>query len=116
MKMFNRLIAAGMVALSIAGCASPFDTQMNGAVFVPPARDISSAFLRANGDLYIVPEKGVIIQDVLGVDGRPISWNTNGSYIVISAQSTHANKAVDLVIFDKLRRQATSAAPRARWQ
>ena len=114
--MFNRLMAAGMVALSIAGCATPFETHIDGAIFVPPARDISTAFLRANGDLYIVPEKGVIVQDVLGINGRPIPWRIDGAYVVLSAQSAHANKSVDLVIFDKLRRQATSAAPRARWQ
>lgn len=104
--MFKNSASIGLLLLALTACGT--QNRYSGAQFINPARDISSAFLRPNGDLYLVPEKGVVIQEVLHPNGQSLSWKTDGSYVVLSGTSISGIELVNLQIAGKLRRQDTS--------
>lgn len=81
-----RLIAASALIALASGCASPPPPPtIENLRFIPTPRDISSAWIDQGGDLYMVPEKGVLIDAIESLDGYPLPFKAQGSYVVVPA-------------------------------
>lgn len=93
------ILAATML---MGGCQTA--PQYEGVRFVEPTHDISSAFFDRDGSLYVVPEKGVLVDGIYADDGSPVNWGTSGAYIVILKGDVQDLDAVTFVIEGRKRK------------
>lgn len=91
-------------AVIIGGCQSA--PQYEGVTFVEPTHDISSAFFDRDGSLYVVPEKGVLVDGVYAEDGRVVNWGTSGAYLVILKSEVEGLDSVTFIIEGRKRKMS----------
>ena len=83
MKQTNGLYVVVLVAsLALGGCASR-QPQYEGVTFLPAPEDISTSWMAADGTLYLVPEKGVVVDLVIDQSGRQVQAVPDGAYLVV---------------------------------
>jgi len=83
--------------LAIVGCTTPPPTIDNLRFIETPA-DISTAWVDREGNLFIVPEKGVLVEAAQDPSGRPVPMAAHGSYLKIHAQNATRTDRVRLLI------------------
>ena len=96
----SKLLLVVATTVLLGACAS---TTYDGATFLKPAEDISSAWVAPDGDIYMVPQKGVVVDNVVDQNGANIEWKTVGSYISISASGIVGINSIWIVIEGKQR-------------
>jgi hypothetical protein len=90
-------------ALVGSGCATR-DPVYEGISFQHAPVDISSAWLNSAGDLYVVPEKGVVIDQVVDADGHPLTFRLDGSYLLFPAIEISNSTEIRFLIEKRWRR------------
>lgn len=98
------LKAVGLCAvLASAGCAT-HEPVYQGAMFLTAPVDISTAWLNDRGDLYVVPEKGVVIDQVVNTDGNDVTYRLDGSYLLFPASEIADSSELRFLIEKRWRR------------
>lgn len=77
-----RLLTAFVMAILVTGCSTT-KSDLSDIVLLKTPPDLSTVFLSPDGKLYIVPEKGVVIETIKNPDGAPIEWAASGAYVVV---------------------------------
>lgn len=91
-----------LVLAMVSGCATPVGYE--GARFLSPPNDISSAWIAEGGAIFIVPEKGVVIDAVVSQDGRPVQMRADGAYYVIPANQLSGVTEIRFMVEQRWRR------------
>lgn len=98
------LKAAGIsVVLALAGCATQ-ERVYEGVSFLTAPVDISSAWLNDRGDLYVVPVKGVVVDQVVDATGQEVPFRLDGSYLLFPAGAIADSSELRFLIEKRWRR------------
>lgn len=81
MLKFTRALSAASLAFVLTACNTV--PVYEGASFIKPPEDISTAWIGEDGHLYMVPEKGVVVDAVTNERGEDVAWRTVGSYLSV---------------------------------
>jgi len=104
-----RLLPAAFLAIAASACTH--NPVYEGATFIKPAEDISTAWIGPDGGIYLVPEKGVVVDQVIDAQGGVVQWATVGSYLNIPASAvTQAGDVVWLMIEGRKRKLSLQTA------
>ncbi len=109
----SHFLGAAALAVSISACThAPI---YEGTTFIKPPEDISTAWLAEDGGVYLVPEKGVVVDRVLDREGNSVKWSLVGSYLAIGKDVLDsADGALWLLIEGKKRKLDYKALPTRR--
>jgi hypothetical protein len=104
----QKLMLAAMVVASVTACASRAPIY-DGITFLSAPADVSSAWKSVDGDVFIVLEKGVVVDRVMGSSENDLPWTTAGAYLLLTADTLQAQKdgRVWLLIEGKKRQLVT---------
>jgi hypothetical protein len=97
------------LALGLMGGCSTKATMYEGVQFLAPPEDISSAWMGPEGGLYLVPEKGVVIERAVDGQGREIPVVPSGAYLALNASELNGASEVRFLIERRWRRLALKA-------
>lgn len=97
------------LALGLMGGCATKTTPYEGVQFLPAPEDISSAWMGPDGGLYLVPEKGVVIERAVDDQGREIPVIPSGAYLALTASGLNGASEVRFLIERRWRRLALKA-------
>lgn len=102
MKHARVLCALALTAV-LSACTTT--AVYEGTSFIKPPEDVSTVWIGEDGGVYLVPEKGVVITQIVDRQGNDLQWKVVGSYLNITKDvMDSAEGTAWLVIEGKKRR------------
>lgn len=98
-------LTRAMFALSLAVALAACNTVpvYEGVSFIKPPEDISTAWIGEDGHLYMVPEKGVVVDAVTNERGEDVAWRAVGAYLSVDRAGYEDGSKIWLTIEGKKR-------------
>lgn len=102
-------LTLAMAAL-LSACASA-PPEYVGVTFLRAPEDVSSVWFAKDGTLFLVPEKGAVIDHVVDDAGQGVELVPSGAYLVVPAARMAGVKSMRLLIEKRWRVVSTSNYP-----
>lgn len=100
------LVALFSTAALLSACMTTPDYE--GVAFLRAPEDVSSVWLAKDGALFLVPEKGVLIDRVVDDAGQDVELFPSGAYLMVPAARMSGVKSMRLLIEKRWRAISTS--------